>query len=108
MEGAQVDLLVAAQRRIDGRLGLRERRRIENDGVVPFSGLALCPQQIEGVRDLELDVLCPVARGRFASLRGGCSAVATARTRLAARPGRRGKAASAGEPSRGPPPREPP
>ena len=53
---AQVDFLVAAQRRGNGRAGFRKRRRVENDRVVPLVRVVFFAQQVEGVRFDEIDI----------------------------------------------------
>ena len=63
LQRAQVQLLVAAQRGRHGALGLGERRRVENDGVVLPAGGGVVLQQVEGVGldPLDLAAAMPVA-----------------------------------------------
>src|SRR5580698_7899064 len=48
-QGAQVELLVAAQRAFDGTFGLGERRRVENDGVEALASARPVAQNLKGV-----------------------------------------------------------
>src|SRR5664280_153029 len=49
LQGAEIQLLIAAQRGRHGALGLGERRWIENDGVVLPPGGSVVLEQVEGV-----------------------------------------------------------
>ncbi len=56
LQGAQVQLLVAAQRGGHGALGLGEGGRVQDDGVVLAAGAGVVLQQVEGVGFDPLDL----------------------------------------------------
>jgi uncharacterized protein (DUF2164 family) len=60
LHGAQVDLFVAANGRLQLVPGFRERRRVEDDGVVAGPAIDLVAQQVEDVGLANFDVSCPV------------------------------------------------
>src|SRR5262249_19854465 len=76
---AQVDLFVAAQRRLDRAAVFGEGRRVEYDRVEPFASVVVIAQQVEGVGRKEIDVLDVVELGvaacafdgRFGDVNGG-------------------------------------
>ena len=49
LQGAQVDLLVAAQGSFDRRLALGKSRRVEDDGVVLAAGRRVVLKQVKGI-----------------------------------------------------------